>query len=98
MTNLQIAGEDAGAVAAAFRLGKLSAPDPDGFRQFDIKAPMHEIAPLWRALMRIEAQLLLADAADFPRTEVSTRTAGERRVAALGQIAEKLVEQRASPI
>ena len=90
VTKTLIAGEDPDAIAAALLLAETDAPDDDGLVRVRLKAPIETLTPLLRALMRVEAQLLLADAADFPGTEESCRTEGERRVAALMQIVQRL--------
>jgi len=90
MTKHLIAGEEAGAIAEALKRMTATEPDEDGFVEARINAPIPIVAPLFRALMRVEAQLLLSDAADYPHTEESRRSSGERSVAALVQIAQRL--------
>lgn len=90
MKRQQIAGEDVDAIVAALLLMKVSEPDEDGMVETTIHAPITQVAPLFRALMRVEAQLLLAEAADFPETEESQCTDSQRQVDALLEIAKRI--------
>ena len=66
--------------------------DEDGMTDIRAHAPIDELAPLFRAMMRVEAIMLLKDADDFPHTEESCRTDGQRRVDALVQISQQLTD------
>jgi hypothetical protein len=66
--------------------------DEDGMTNIRAHAPIEELAPLFRALMRVEASMLLRDAEDFPYTEESCRTDDQRRCDALAQISQQLTE------
>ena len=91
MNTREIAGEDVEALRGAIRHFQLGPADEHGMRDLQVHAPTEELAPLLRALMRVEAQLLLRDADDFPHTEQSCRTEAQRRHDALVEIVEQWV-------
>jgi hypothetical protein len=57
--------------------------DDDGMRHFEFLAPIEEMAPLVRGVMRIEAELLIADAATVGTDAEESRTPDQRRADAL---------------
>ena len=92
MTTCEIFGEDVDAIGAAMQHFKFEPPDEDGMMTVHAHAPIAELAPLFRALMRAEAQMLLSDADDYPDTEESRRTGGQRRNDALVEISQRLID------
>ena len=75
----RVAGESAREILnlAAERF-ELRAGD-DGMTHFEFDAPVDEIAPLVRAIMRVEAELLVAEAAVVGTPAERWRTPDQRR-------------------
>jgi len=72
----EIFGEDVDAIGAAMQHFRFGAAGDDGMMTIRATAPIAELAPLFRALMRAEAQMLLSDADDHPtRRSHAGRTA-----------------------
>ena len=53
-------------------------PDADGMCRIDVTLPTARLVPLWRAVMRVEAELLLQDAATLTSFD-GLRTPDQRR-------------------
>ncbi|HEY1737614.1 MAG TPA: hypothetical protein VGI86_02835 [Acidimicrobiia bacterium] len=63
--------------------------DDDGMCHFEYRAAVEEIAPLVRAVMRVEAELLVADAATFGTDHQEWRTPEQRGVDALIELVQR---------
>ncbi len=73
-----VAGESAReslSIAARFEF----KVDDDGMHRFEYRAAIEEIAPLLRGVMRVEAELLVADAATIGTDAEESRSPDQRR-------------------
>jgi len=87
MTTDHVCGEPIEALLRAFARCDTS-DEPDGMVHLNVELAPEEAAPLRRALMRIEADLLLEDAdrvGELPFSE--ERTPGQRRADAIVELA-----------
>lgn len=90
MTNTLIAGEAVDDIARALGHLKMGPPRDDGTAEMTAKMPRDVFQPFLRALMRIEAELIVEDAdelsSDSPEVE---RTDDERRFDAFVELVER---------
>lgn len=86
-----VAGESLEAVARALIKLKLGR-EPDGTASFSGSFQPEEGAPLFAALMRIEAELLADDADEVSSGRWNPRTTTQRRADALVELARRVGE------
>jgi len=81
-TDAESYGESARAVLAALSKSETRGTTPTGMHRFEFSLKPEETGPVFRALMRAEAALLIADAEAFKPTG-PLRTPDQRRADAL---------------
>jgi hypothetical protein len=93
MTSLEtkiVAGEPVEPLFRALRRIMSEAEEVDGMYRVSTTLPPEEAEPLGRALMRIEAELLVADAATVGTAQHEERTPPQRRHDALVLLAQRI--------
>ncbi len=85
-----VAGEHATSLLHALLQAKIK-PEPDGMWLFDLRLQPPQAAPLFRALMRVEAELLVQDADSISDAHLEPpRTDDQRRVDAFVALAMRI--------
>lgn len=83
----RVAGERVDDLARLMTQIQPGSPSPDGSYRFHFQFKNEEWAPLVRALMRIEAELLLHDADLVHPSQLEPRTSDQRRADAFVALA-----------
>ena len=87
-----VAGESLEPLLSAFIRIWSEAEERDGMFEVSTTLPREEAEPLGRALMRLEAELLVADAAALGTSGHEERTPPQRRHDALLLLAQRISE------
>jgi hypothetical protein len=69
----------------------------DGMYSFSAKMPTAQLIPFWRALMRVEAELLVEDAAAVRTTLEGLRTPKQREADAFSDLVRRVMKACPSP-
>jgi hypothetical protein len=90
--NGRVAGERVDDLVRMLTQIQLEQPGPDGSYRFHCHVKKEEWAPFVRALMRIEAELLLHDADLVDASGIEPRTSEQRRADAFVALALRVQE------
>jgi uncharacterized protein (DUF2236 family) len=96
LSSITVEGEPVEALISVLRRFEMDDPDDEDMVHLHATYPMDIGRPFHRALMRIEAELLLADADAVGSAGFEDRTPGQRRHDALIELLRRVNEAVAS--